>query len=301
MTPALLLLIACGSPGLPSDGLTDDVTVSLWLDGVPTKSGGALVVQTSFRADGELEPPIPVAQGLAFEPDGAPSFERFGDHEVVEQRYIFRGKPGMYEIPPLLATWSGPDGTEEQDATDALWVDLGVEPPEVGELADIVEPPAVWSIPWTPILAVSGAMVLALGGLLVAFARPRRERQQVAVPEAPDIVAIRTWEAVRDDDGLTEEQKAEALSRLFRVYVESVLAFEATAWTTTEIMARLRDLGHLPEGNVPRAKRLLRATDRVKFAEHRPDADLFDDLDADLRAFIGSTRPTAWRTDQEAP
>jgi len=295
------LLVACSTPGVFDDALSEDVSVSLWLDGTPNRTGGALVVQTSFLAEGELSPPVPVATGLEFEPDGPPSFERLGGHEVLRQRYVFRGKAGMYEIPPLIATWTGPDGTEAQSETAPVWVDLGVDAPEVGELADIVEPSAVWTIPWTPILAVSGAALLSIGGLAVAFARPRRRKEQEVIPEAPDIVAIRSWEAVRDDEGLSSEEKAEALSRLFRVYIEAVLAFEATAWTTTEIMARLRDLGHLPEGNVPRAKRLLRATDRVKFAEHRPGADLFEDLDADLRAFVGSTRPSAWRTDQEAP
>jgi len=297
----VLALLACTDAPVPDDGLSEEVSVSLWIDGKPTDRGGALVVQTSFDVSGELEPPVPVATGLEFTADGAPSFERLGDHEVLRQRYVFSGQPGMYEIPPLVATWTGPDGTEAQDQTDALWVDLGVEAPPVGELADIVEPSPVWTIPWTPILAVGGAVVLSVAGLVVAFARPRRRREEVVELEPPDVIAIRGWEAVRSDASLSDEEKAEALSRLFREYVEAVLAFEATAWTTTEIMGRLRDLGHLPEGNVPRARRLLRATDRVKFAEYAPGADMFDDLDSDLRAFVGSTRPTAWRTDQEAP
>jgi len=142
---------------------------------------------------------------------------------------------------------------------------------------------------------VGGTGLLFLGGIGFAFTRPRRARDVVVVPEPPDIVAIRSWEAVRADEAMGDEEKAEALSRIFRVYVEGVLAFQATAWTTTEILARLTGMGHLPEGNVPRAKRLLRATDRVKFAEAKPGADLFDDLDSDLRAFVGSTRPTAWQ------
>ena len=51
---------------------------------------------------------------------------------------------------------------------------------------------------------------------------------------------------------------------------------------------------HLPEGNMARARRLLRATDRVKYAELRPGQDFFEDLEADLRAFVGSTRPRTW-------
>ncbi len=288
------LLAACTTLGTGSAEL-EPVTVSMWLDGQVSAGGGALVVQTSFDADGELQPPQPTAEGLTFEPDGPPTIERVGGHQVVRQRYVFRGKKGSHEIPPLIATWSGPEGEEVQAETYAVWVDLGVEAPEVGELADIVEPATVWSIPWAPLCAVGGTGLLFLGGIGFAFTRPRRARDVVVVPEPPDIVAIRSWEAVRADEAMGDEEKAEALSRIFRVYVEGVLAFQATAWTTTEILARLTGMGHLPEGNVPRAKRLLRATDRVKFAEAKPGADLFDDLDSDLRAFVGSTRPTAWQ------
>ena len=91
--------------------------------------------------------------------------------------------------------------------------------------------------------------------------------------------------------------KAKALSSIFRDYAEAVLSFPASAWTTTEILEKMRSMSHLAEGNVPRARRLLRATDKVKYAEHRPGEDFFEDLDADLRAFVGSTRPHAWKPD----
>jgi hypothetical protein len=295
MSPVVLLgVLACSSLPEGPTGL-EPVTVSMWIDGQVTSGGGALVVQTSFDRDGELSPPVPTAQNLTFEPDGPPVVEQVASHQVVRQRYVFRGKQGSHEIPPLIATWTGPDGQEEQAETAPVWVDMGVDAPDVGELVDIVEPPTVWTIPWVPLAAVAGTGLLFVGGVAFAFTRPRREREVVVVPEAPDIVAIRAWEAVRSDEAMAPEEKAEALSRIFREYVESVLAFEATAWTTTEILGRLAGMGHLPEGNVPRAKRLLRATDRVKFAEATPESELFDDLDADLRAFVGTTRPTAWR------
>ena len=59
-------------------------------------------------------------------------------------------------------------------------------------------------------------------------------------------------------------------------------------------------MAHLPKGNVPRAKKLLRATDLVKYAEVSPESDFFDDMDADLRAFVGSTRPRSWSEEGNA-
>jgi hypothetical protein len=271
------------------------VTVEMWLDGAPKAGGGALVVQASFDPDGQLLPPVPTAEGLEFEPDGPPKGERVGEHQVIQQRYVFRGKKGAYEIPPMIATWTSSSGEEAQAETAAVWVDMGVEAPEVGELQDIVEPGRVWTIPWTPILAVGGAGLLFIGGLVFAFRRPRSERGAVVRRDPPDVRVIRAWEAVRRDVAMDDEAKAEALSRLYREYTEEVLAFPATAWTTTEILQKLTAMSQLPEGNVSRAKRLLRATDRIKFAEAKPGSDLFDELDSDLRAFVGSTRPAAWQ------
>jgi len=291
-------LVACGAgvPGTPGVvGIDGPVSVDLFLDGEPKAGGGALVVQASFDPDGQLQPPQPVAEGLTFEPDGGPQLERVGEHQVIRQRYVYRGSKGAYEIPPLVATWTGPDGAETQAETRAVWVDLGVEAPDVGEIADIVEPSAIWTVPWGPILAVGGAGLLLVGGIVFAFARPRSSRIEAVPRDPPDVRVIHAWEAVRRDPTLDDEAKAEALSRLFREYTEEVLAFPASAWTTTEIVAKLKAMVQLPEGNVPRAKRLLRATDRIKFADAKAGDDLFDELDSDLRAFVGSTRPAAWR------
>jgi len=298
LATVMLLASACG-PGVPGVGdvlgPSGPVSVDLFLEGEPKPGGGALVVQASFDPEGQLEPPEPIAEGLTFEADGPPKMERVGEHQVIRQRYVFRGSKGAYEIPPLVATWTGPDGAESQAETRAVWVDLGVEAPEVGDLADIVEPPEVWTIPWGPILAVSGAGLLFIGGIVFAFARPRPTEEARVRRDPPDVRALHAWEAVRADQNLTDEEKAEALSHLFRAYTEEVLAFPASAWTTTEIVAKLKAMTQLPEGNVPRAKRLLRATDRIKFADAKAGEDLFEELDADLRAFVGSTRPAAWQ------
>ena len=128
----------------------------------------------------------------------------------------------------------------------------------------------------------------------MAFGHTRSRPVPEVPAEPPDTVAIRAWEAVRADEALDDERKAQALSRIFRDYTEAALGIPAVAWTTTEILGHLGRMANLPEGNVPRARRLLRATDLVKFAEKKPGTDFFEDLDADLRAFVGSTRPTRW-------
>jgi hypothetical protein len=195
----------------------------------------------------------------------------------------------MYEIPPLTAVWTGPDGTTAVGRSVPLWVDLGVEPPRSGEPADIVEPATDGLMGWFVAAALLAA-TLAVGAALWRAVRPRHV--PVAPPaDPPDVVALRAWEAVRSDPLLDPHRKALALSRLFREYVEAVLAFPATAFTTTQSVDHLKSLPHLPDPNVPRARRLLMATDRVKYAEARVTGALFDELDRDLRGFVGDTRP----------
>jgi hypothetical protein len=175
-----------------------------------------------------------------------------------------------------------------------LFIDIATEAPREGEPEDIVEPSRIIQIPWGWFGAAAGGFAVLAAGIFLAFGRTGSKKEAVLPADPPDVAALRAWEAVRSDPTLDDQERALAISRIFREYAGVVLGFSATAWTTTEILAHLRGLAHLPEGNVPRARRLLRATDRVKFADHKPGTDLFEDLDADLRAFVGTTRPHQW-------
>lgn len=293
MTGLLLpILLACSDPVVPDE--QPDVRVRSWLDGSMGANGGTLVVQTIYDPEGELDLPEPEVEGLTFEEAAEPVVEQIGDSEVLTQRFRFQGGKGMYEIGPVTATWHPPEGDDQVVGTSPIFVDLGVEAPREGEPADILEPAVTWRFPWG--FAVAGAAGVAVlgGGLFVAFGLTRRRELPEAPPEPPDILALRAWDAVRSDQAMSDHDKAQHLSRIFREYAEAVLSFPAGSWTTTEILNHLRGLAHMPEGNVPRAKRLLRATDRVKFAEHDPERDFFEDLDSDLRAFVQSTRPQSW-------
>ena len=293
MKLALALLVGCsGGPRAADAPDSELVFVRTW-----TEAGSTLVVQTRFDPGGEVtlpQPPADPASAMTFEPVGEPGRERIGGHEVVTQRWKWSATKGNYEIPALTAHWKGPE-SEADAASSPLFVDVDSEPlGREGDLADIEEPARVWTIPWRGIALAGGVGALLLGGVALAFRTGGRRGPVYIPPEPPDVVALRQWDAVRADPLLDDHQKAVQISRIFRVYAEVVLGFPATAYTTSEILARMVDLPHLPDGNVPRAKRLLRATDRVKFAGEAARTDLFDELDADLRTFIGSTRPHSW-------
>lgn len=289
----IALWLACAEPAAPP-AAEPPVEVHDWIAGKPTGSNGTLVVVTEADAELTVTLPEPAAPGLTFRPDGEPRVERVGDRVVTTQRWVFSGGVGHYEIPPLVVAGRDADGATHESQSTSVFVDLGVPPPSQGEIADIAEPPEVLTVPWRPVVVFAGLGALVAAGAYFAFRRPKAGVMAAVPPEPPDVVAIRAWEAVRRDPTLSDYDKALALSRIFREYAEAVLRFPATAWTTTETLQHLASLAHLPEGNVPRAKRLLRATDRVKYAEAAAGEDLFVDLDADLRAFVGSTRPRGW-------
>ncbi len=292
---AALWWLACAAPGggpPPPDG---PVAVRVAFDGPLQNGGGALLVQLEHDPAGVAALPSPVSNGLSFQADGEPRVERIGGRVVVTQRWVFHAPSGSYEIAPVTTTWTGPDGAAVEASSGAVFVDVGVPPPRPAEIADIAEPSRVRPFPWIVALVVGSVL---FGGLAYAF-RPRRSAPiPVAPPLPPDVIALAAWDAARRDPSLPLEQKAVRLAELFRVYVEAVLGFEATARTTREILDHLDSLRHLPDGNVPRAKRILRATDRVKFAEEKPGqgrdeavAEWLSELDADLRGFVESTRP----------
>ncbi len=290
----LLWLTACGTG---SGALRPESEgVRAWVE-AQRDDGGVLVVQVAVPADVDVELPEPEARGLTLQADGEARVERVGARVVITQRYHFSGEPGIYEVPALVARYTGPEG-EGRVRSSPLWVDLGTEPPRPDVLADIDEPATVWQPPaaWQ-IAAVLGVGLLGVGGLAaIAWAfRP--------VPVAPRVIspyerALAAWESARRDAGLSEHDLALAVSRIFREYLDEALRFPATAWSTTETLAHLEAMAFLPEGNVPRARRLLRATDRVKFADAQARAELFEELDADLRAFLDSTRPRSWQVEE---
>lgn len=279
-----LALAGCAAEEVAPPALSPGVRT--WIDGAGP-SGGAVVVQVVAPAEVRVDVGAPAAPGLEWAPDGAPRVERAGELQVITARWTYRGPKGHYEVSGPDAAWAG--GAPLRPSP--LFVDVGVEPPREGELADIEEPAAVWAFPWMAAAGGAGLLALLGGGVWLAF-RPGPPAPPPPL-DPPDVRALRAWEAARRDPALDDHARALAISRIFREYTEEVLAFPATSWTTSEILTHLAGLARLAEANGPRARRLLRATDRVKYAEAGTTAELFEQLDGDLRAFVDSTRPRA--------
>lgn len=278
-----LVLCAC-TPDILSEPVVLDADVRSWVNDV-SAVGGTLTGQVVAPTTENLQLAPPVSEGLSFEPLGDARVERAGQSVVLTQQWTFSGDKGSYRIDGPAAMW-GDDG---QAIAPSLFVDLGVDAPREGTLADITDPTQVDPFPVVAVAVGSGVALLFIAGVWFAMRARPSEIPKADLP--PDAVALRAWDKVRRDPTLSDHDRALAISGIFRTYAEAVLAFPATAWTSSEILRYLEGLPHLSQANMPRAKGLLRATDRVKFADEAATGELFERLGADLEAFVQSTRP----------
>jgi hypothetical protein len=199
----------------------------------------------------------------------------------VDRTLVVAGPDGSYELPAVSGVATHTDGTVRELVTSPIFVDIGVVGPSSQlsgvQSASRPEPP-VW-----PKVAGAVALGLALLGAAAMLWRRFKPKAPPVPSTPPHILALREWNSARmrlrgDDHAL-----AVALSGIFRQYTESVTHVKATALTTSEI---LEDLPR--HWDRERCKRLLTATDLIKFARAEGGRSLFDELDRDLKATLGA-------------
>ena len=293
---ALLVLVlnlsGCGQDLLPPLA-RPDADVRMELDQNEVQQGEPLQVRLQLlQADGvELHVGEPAAEGLEASLEDE-RVERFDGWSVTTRSYLLRGEPGSYVVALQQATAHHPDGREEVLEPAPLFADIGVQGP-TSELEGLLlseppEPPA-WPLP----LAL-GALLAGLLALAVRTWRRGRRKALAQRPlEPPDVLAFRAWAAVLDDPELDDHGRALGLSEVFRTYLEAIHAWPATALTTREITDALYREGLVSAPLLDRARRLLTATDLLKFARQGGGDRFFQDLDQDFRAYVMATRPVS--------
>lgn len=234
-----------------------------------TMSGPDVYVEARKVASGEPivlhAPPtvtVPTVTGLTATSPG----------QDTEGRMIWelRGKDGSYIIPI-------------GDPPQRIFVDIGVDGPSGGPMADLAAPPPPPAPIW-PYVAAGLGGAAALAGVGVLVARRMKRPLPPPPPEPPAVIARRQWAALRARTDLTPEQLALDLSRVYRTYLEATHDWQATARTTREIVDVLA--GELTAAELERARRLLSAMDLVKFSDRSAHAGLFDTLDEDFHQLV---------------
>ncbi len=282
---ALWLLVACSGPELGAPLGLPQTQVEAALADKQVDAGEPLVLTVTVRwAEGWtpfVGSELPDIEGLSA--TLVDEQTRDGERMVSAQTWELRGEPGSYVIPPLGVLFQDGTGGERTLQSAALFADIGERGPS-SELAPMALAPVPEPVPIWP-FAASGALVLLGAGGLIWRRRTPPEPPPPPVP--PHLLALRAWEALQADAELDDHARALGLSGLFRRYLEAVLPVPATTATSREILVAL----DLQTSLQARCKRLLTATDLIKFARKGGGAALFDELDGDLRAVIEATRP----------
>ncbi|MSQ01941.1 MAG: hypothetical protein EXR71_08615 [Myxococcales bacterium] len=249
----LLWLLACEAPLL-----LEAPAAAVYVDARRASSGGAIALRAPPGSTVEGSTGMVVADGS-------------------EGQWTLSGADGSY-----IVTVSPPGGEAVR-----IFVDIGVDGPTGGPMDELQQlpPPAppVW--PW-----VAASLVVLAAALAVAAWAWKRLKP---VPPAPapmpaHLVAHRAWVALRSRTGLRPEQVAGQMSDIFRTWLDADLRFPATQRTRREILDVLA--GYVTAAELDAARRLLSATDLVKFAERSEHADLFDRLDHDFYAIVCPVR-----------
>ena len=286
---AMVLLVACGQELLPALA-RPDVDVRLELEARKVAAGQPVVATVQvIQAEGvELRVAEPAAEGLELELEEERT-EPFDGWSLSTRRYLLRGEPGSYVVALVGAVAVHPDGHEEQLEVAPVFVDIGVDGPS-SELEDLVMPvppePPMW--PW--VLAAGVLIGLVIAGAIWLWRRRKRATQRVQAQPA-HVLALHAWQVVQRDRSLSDHARALQLSEVFRRYLEAVHPMPASSLTTREICDAIYRDGLVPGALLDRARRILMATDLLKFARRGGGVEFFHELDEDFQAYVFATRP----------
>lgn len=214
------------------------------------------------------------------------------DIPVGEQavfRYGLSGAEGSYILEPQSFVFTGPEGQEVERESTRLFVDIGTAGPS-SELEGLFELPPAPESPWPRRLKALSAGLVALA-LLALWWRRRPDQEPTALPLVPaDQEALDAWEQAYTKQGLDDHARALLLSQIYRRYLERVFELPASAFTSAEVLRSIK--ADLSEDQWGQSRRLLNATDRIKYARRGGGSALFEALDRDFRDLIATTR---WR------
>ena len=207
---------------------------------------------------------------------------------------------GSYVLPPVSVRYRPADAGEQGEwqsvETSAIFVEVeSVLPAEgVAEGTDIRGLKPLVEVrrgpPWLWIGAALAALALAAAALVYRARRPK----PAAPPIPPHVLAFGELDSLRGtdfDDPEAVRRFHFRISEVIRAYVEGRWGLNATDLTTEEILPELAGLDGLAADEGARLAGFLRATDRVKFAEHRPAPPEIEGTWEAALGFVEATRP----------
>ena len=296
----VVLMLGCGSSPVLPPLAPPPVDVEVRVEQTVVPSGEPVVVEvTRWTTEGWTLPPVhPGAEELETTARGSVGPSVVGDRSRTVTTYALSGNDGSYVVVVPAVEASGPGDQTRQIEPSPVFVDIGKAPPPLDGLVDAEAIP-VESDGWPAWMVASAVgLGLALVGLLAAVWHRSRNRPPPP-PKPAELVAREAWAAAREDE-LDDHGLALALSQIFRRYLQAVTGFPMLSRTTREIVDYLDGESLLVESLRPRARRVLDATDRLKFAREGGGVAFFDELEADFLAVVDALSTPKPEEDDDA-
>jgi hypothetical protein len=160
-------------------------------------------------------------------------------------------------------------------------------------------PPTALGLPLATLIAMGVAILLFFGAGIYWLVRWSRNRKlnAPAKPQAPplpeDQLAIQALERLEKSGYIrTAQFKAHyfGISEILKHYLGSRYRFDAAESTTDEILQHLERESGAPRAIVDQLREIYEKLDRVKFTDHRPTLSEGNELIADAKKIVQSTR-----------
>ncbi len=286
MSPLLLIWLAACAPS--EQALTPSLVARVDDPKVEASEPIRLEIRATAPDGWTVRPGEPSAEGLTVRSTGTDTPPSEDGAQVFVTRYELSGPPGSYVIEPGAGEALGPGDEKLPLAPGPIFVDIGVQGPTGGPMAEVEDIPAE-ETSWLA-LGLAAATTLAVGAAIALWRRRRVRALPPPPPEPPHVVALRAWEQARVS-GQDDHAVALQLSTILRAYLEAITGFPATARTTREILTELERSGRLGPSLRMNAAHVLDATDRLKFAREGGGEPFFQALDEDFFAVVEATRP----------
>jgi hypothetical protein len=286
---ALFLILAC-QPDQMMDPLAQaEVAVEVNLAAKQVSESEAVLVEVvlSSKAGWTAGPVDLVVDKLDVERLPAEVVETDSGEREVHQ-FSLTGPSGSYVLEPVEIEFSRSDGESRKRESARLFFDVGPEGLR-SELEGFAELPPLKENPWPKRFVWAGLGFLLAAALLFWWWKRPRKPVPVLPPIPPDQEALAAWAIVWNDPDLDDHGRALLLSQIFRRYVERVFQLPASAFTSMEVLDQLSS--DLSEHHLGQSRRLLGATDRIKYARRGGGQALFESLDTDFRELIEATKP----------
>jgi hypothetical protein len=184
---------------------------------------------------------------------------------------------GSYIIPSVKVTYLDESGGENEINTEEIYVQIKSAIGADEEFKDIIDIKPLVDVKagYSTVIIIIAALILLIAGAAICMIYlKKRKKEKIAPPVSAHETAFKELDELKSSD-LLKEKKVKTfhfrLSEIFRGYLEARLSFNASEWTTEEILPVLENKVCLDRVLKDLVRNLLRNTDIVKFTDFVPE------------------------------